>query len=113
MFDGVGEVLEGADGDGPFRGVLGGGVGLGDVGDDHLHIALSAQRARLQQGLAVVHAAPIHVQAWRQTTRLTERTEQLQNSTRPITGSKRASIPPCLGTLTLLSEWVLFTIQVL
>mmetsp|Transcript_20281 Transcript_20281/g.51346 ORF Transcript_20281/g.51346 Transcript_20281/m.51346 type:complete len:956 (+) Transcript_20281:150-3017(+) len=38
-------------------------VVLGQARDDHLRVALGAQRARLQQRLAKVHAARVHVQA--------------------------------------------------
>lgn len=45
VFDGIGEVLQCADGDGLLRRVLAGAVGLCQEGDNHLHIALGAQRA--------------------------------------------------------------------
>lgn len=45
VFDGIGEVLQCADGDGLLRRVLAGAVGLCQEGDNYLHIALGAQRA--------------------------------------------------------------------
>lgn len=60
----IGEVLHGAGTVALLRGVLGGGVGLGHFGKDHLHIALGALCSRLQERLAVVHTAAIHVLTW-------------------------------------------------
>lgn len=37
-------------------------VVLGHAGDDHLCVALGAERAALQQGLAEVHAARVDIQ---------------------------------------------------
>ena len=44
----VGEVLERADGNGLLGRVLRRRVGLSEVGDDDLHVALGAQGARFQ-----------------------------------------------------------------
>ena len=42
---------------------LGGAITLGDVGQHHLHVALGPKSARLHERLAVVDAAPVHVEA--------------------------------------------------
>ena len=47
VLDLVGEVLEGADGDGLLRGIARGAVRLGEVWDDDLGVALGAQSAGL------------------------------------------------------------------
>ena len=65
MLYGVGEVLQGADGCLLLRWVLGGAIALCQVRDDHLDVALGTQCPGLQEGLAVVHTAPIHVESWR------------------------------------------------
>ena len=63
MLDGVGKVLERADGNGLLGRVLSGRVGLGGEGQHDLHVALGAERARLDERLVVVDAAAVHVDA--------------------------------------------------
>lgn len=48
MLDGVGEVFEGADGNGLFWWVLAGAVGFCEEGDHNLDVAFGSQCARLQ-----------------------------------------------------------------
>lgn len=48
VLDGVGEVFEGADGDGLFRRVLAGAVGFCEEGDHNLDVAFGSQCAGLQ-----------------------------------------------------------------
>lgn len=48
MFNGIGKVLEGTDGDGLFRWVLTGAIRLCEEGDHNLDIAFSAKSTRLQ-----------------------------------------------------------------
>lgn len=61
VFDGIGEVLEGTDRNSLLRGILGRGVGLGEVGNDDLGVALGAEGAGLEQRLAVVDTATVNV----------------------------------------------------
>ena len=63
VLDLVGEVLQGADGDGLLGGVPGGAVVLGELGDDDLGVTLGAQGAALEHGQAVEHTALVHVEA--------------------------------------------------
>jgi len=63
VLDGVREVLDRARRERLFRGILRRRVRLGQVGQDHLRVALGAERARLQQRLAVVNAAAIDILA--------------------------------------------------
>ncbi len=66
VLDRVREVLYRADRVSLLGRVGGYRVGLGHVRQDHLHVALGAESAALQQGLEVVDAAAIHVDACRQ-----------------------------------------------
>lgn len=68
VFDGIGEVLQCADGDGLLRRVLAGAVGLCQERDNHLHVALRTQCTWFQQWFTVVHTAAVHVQAYGKTT---------------------------------------------
>ena len=53
VFNLVREVLQGADGNGLLRGVLRGAVGLGEIRNNYLSVALSAESTRLQKGQPV------------------------------------------------------------
>jgi hypothetical protein len=61
VFDLIGEVLEGAEGDAFLRGVDDIGVADGGVGDDDLGVALGAESARLEQGFLEPHALSIYI----------------------------------------------------
>mmetsp|Transcript_25221 Transcript_25221/g.43551 ORF Transcript_25221/g.43551 Transcript_25221/m.43551 type:complete len:980 (-) Transcript_25221:283-3222(-) len=62
VLDGVGEVLEGADGDALLRRIVRRAVVLRQERHHHLCVALGAECAGLEEGLAEVDAAAIHVQ---------------------------------------------------
>mmetsp|Transcript_25365 Transcript_25365/g.49492 ORF Transcript_25365/g.49492 Transcript_25365/m.49492 type:complete len:529 (+) Transcript_25365:932-2518(+) len=62
VFDGVWEVLEGADGDGLLGRVAARSVRFSHLGDYHLHVPLGAKCPALQQRTLVVDASLIHVQ---------------------------------------------------
>ena len=57
MLNSVGKVLQGADGDRLLRGVLAAAVGLGQLGDDDLGVALGAQGPGFQQRLVVIYTS--------------------------------------------------------
>mmetsp|Transcript_10588 Transcript_10588/g.33492 ORF Transcript_10588/g.33492 Transcript_10588/m.33492 type:complete len:836 (-) Transcript_10588:341-2848(-) len=63
VLDGVGEVLEGAKGNGLLGGILRVAVGLRLEGQDHLHVGLRAQGPGLQQRLPKPHAPRVDVHA--------------------------------------------------
>mmetsp|Transcript_37796 Transcript_37796/g.64788 ORF Transcript_37796/g.64788 Transcript_37796/m.64788 type:complete len:479 (+) Transcript_37796:941-2377(+) len=62
VLDGVREVLERAHRDGLLRRVAARAVALGETRHHHLHVALGAEGAGLEQRLLVVHAALVDVQ---------------------------------------------------
>ena len=61
VLNGVGKVLQCADGDGLLRGVARRAVGLCHVGKDNLGVSFSAQSSGLQEWLLVVDTTPVHV----------------------------------------------------
>jgi len=68
VFDGVGKVLERTDRDGLLRRILRRGVGLREMWNDYLNVALRAERTGLEQRLVVVDTPPVHVHAYVQRT---------------------------------------------
>lgn len=69
VLDGIRKVLERTDRNRLLRRVLRRWVRFGQVWDDYLNVALRAEGARLEKGLAVVHAPPVHVHPWNDTKR--------------------------------------------
>ena len=65
VLDRMREVFDGARGCLLLRRVLGRAIGLGDVRDYDLDVALGAERPRVGQRLPVEHASLIHVQTLR------------------------------------------------
>mmetsp|Transcript_30594 Transcript_30594/g.51716 ORF Transcript_30594/g.51716 Transcript_30594/m.51716 type:complete len:341 (-) Transcript_30594:1202-2224(-) len=62
VFDGIGEILESADGDGFLGGISGGSIRLGLEWRYYLYIPFCPKGSRLHQRLSVVHTLGIHIQ---------------------------------------------------